>query len=471
VADLGKTITLEISSNIEIGTVTSTATAAVTTNSGGNGSGSGSSRTPSNNSSIIIMRPTAEQPDRPTQGEIKVPATVDSNGNITVGITDKNVTDVIEKALADAEKNGNEQNGITVVLRVDTGSKTGSNVTVNLPKTVQDIIVTKKIVNTIVVIDNPDIRIDMDLSTIKEINSQAKSDVNITATGTNRENLTDDAKKAIGNRPVFDLNVNYGRGKQVQDFGTGSVWVTIPYTLGANEKAEKVFAVYVDDNGAVHWIAESVYDSVNKVMRFSTNHFSTYGVGYKEDAPAFTDIESHWAKEDIEFVVNRGLFSGTSDATFSPDTAMTRGMFVTVLGRLANADVKSYIETNFNDVKSDAYYMGYIVWASKNNIVNGTGNGNFAPDHAISREQMAVIMSNYAKAMNLKLTGGYGENNFDDSAKISDYAKDAVKQMQMAGIINGKNGNLLDPQGTSTRAEVSAVLYRFVEMISLGDTK
>lgn len=460
-----------IISTYTFNSVTRDHTISATFNYNGDSSGSGSGdRTPRKNSSIIITRPTADQPDRPTQGEIKVLASVDSKGNVTVRITDKNVTDVIDKVLADAEKNGNEKNGITVVLRADTDSKTGSNVTVNLPKSVQEIIIAKKIVNIIVVLDKPNIKIDMDLETIKEINSQAKSDVNITATTTNSDNLTGDAKKSIGNRPVFDLKVNYGNNKQVKEFGEGSAWVTIPYTLGANEKAENIFAVYIDENGAVHWLTESGYDSVNKVLHFRTNHFSTYGVGYKEDAPVFTDIASHWAKEEIEFVVRRGLFGGTSDKTFSPDTAMTRGMFVTVLGRLANAQVDNYIESSFEDVKSDAYYIGYIEWANKNNIVNGTGNNNFAPDQAITREHMAVIMSNYVKTMDIKLKETHGENTFDDNAKINDYAKDAVRQMQIAGILSGKYENLFDPQGLATRAEVSAVLQRFVELINSEDT-
>ncbi len=411
-----------------------------------------------------------DQPNSPTQGEIKVPGTVDGNGNNTVSITDKTFAEALDKALAEAKKNGNEQNGITVILRVDTGSKTGSNVTVNLPKTVQDTIIAKKIVNTIVVVDNPDIRIGMDLATVQEINKQAKSDVNITATRGDSSKLTGDAKKAIGSRPVFDLKVNYGNGKAVSSFGAGSVSVTIPYTLGANEKAGNVQAVYVDANGKVHWLTNSVYDSVEKVLRFSTSHFSTYGIGYKQANTAFTDIAGHWAKEDIEFVVSRGLFSGTSNTTFSPNTAMTRGMFVTALGRLANADVSGYTKSSFTDVKNDAYDMGYIEWASKNNIVNGIGNGKFAPDQSITREQMAVIMTGYAKAIGYTLPKVHIENTFADNSKISTYAKEAVKQMQMAGVISGKNGNLFDPQGTATRAEVSAVLRRFVELAISSDT-
>ena len=432
-------------------------------------SGGGGDSSSNDNNSVIITPPAPDKPNSPTQGEIKVPGTVDGKGNVTISITDKTVTDAFEKTLAAAKKHGNEQNGITVVLRVDTGNKIGSHVTVNLPKSVQDTIIAKKIVSTIVVVDNPDIRVGMDLATVKEINKQAKTDVNITATRTDSGKLAAEAKKAIGSRSVFELKVNYGNGKAVSSFGAGSVSVTIPYTLGANEKAENVQAVYVDGDGKVHWLANSVYDSVEKVLRFSTNHFSTYGIGYKQANTAFTDIAAHWAEEDIEFVVSRGLFSGTSATTFSPNTAMTRGMFVTALGRLADADVSGYTKSSFTDVKSDAYYMGYIEWASKNSIANGIGNNKFAPDQSITREQMAVIMLNYAKVIDFTLPKVHAENTFVDSAKISAYAKDAVKQIQIAGVISGKNGNLFDPQGTATRAEVTAVLRRFVEMAISSD--
>ncbi|MPN47026.1 Endo-1,4-beta-xylanase A [bioreactor metagenome] len=191
---------------------------------------------------------------------------------------------------------------------------------------------------------------------------------------------------------MFELRINHGSGRQVQNFGTGSVSVSIPYILGANESASNVQAVYVDASGAVHWLANSVYDSVNRVLRFSTTHFSTYGVGYKQANPAFTDTASHWAKDDIAFAVSRGLLDGTSATTFSPNSALTRGMFVAALGRLSNTDVSLYKRSSFTNVKNDAYYMGYIEWANKNYILTGVGNGKFAPDQAITRAQMAVIM-------------------------------------------------------------------------------
>ncbi len=435
---------------------------------GGSGSDSGSSSN-DNSNPVIVTPPALDKPNSPTQGEIKVPGTVDDKGNVTVNITDKTVVEAFEKALADAKKNGTEQNGITVVLRVNTGNKTCSNVIINLPKAVQDTIIAKKIVSIIVVVDNPEIRVGMDLATIKEINKQAKSDVNITATRMDSGKLTGNAKKAIGSRPVFDLKVNYGNGKTVKSFGEGCVSITIPYTLGANEKAGNVQAVYVDSKGKVHWLVNSVYDSSEKVLRFSTDHFSTYGIGYKQVNTAFKDITGHWAKEDIEFAVSRGLFSDTSTTIFRPNTPMTRGMFVTALGRLANADVSGYAKSSFSDVKGDAYYMGYIEWASENNILDGFGNGKFAPDQSITHEQMAVIMSNYAKTIGYTLPKVHIEKIFADNAKISTYAKEALKQMQMAGVFKGKNDNL-NPLGTATRAEASAVLRRFVKLTISSDT-
>ncbi len=184
----------------------------------------------------------------------------------------------------------------------------------------------------------------------------------------------------------------------------------------------------------------------------------------ESNAP-FTDIAGHWAKNDIKFVVSHGLFKGASATTFAPNTAMTRGIFVTVLGRLANVDVSNYTKSSFSDVKSDAYYIGYVEWAVKKDILKGIGNGKFAPNQLITREQMAVIMNNYAKSIGFILPKIHADNTFADSGQISADAKDAVKQMQMAGIIMGKRGRLFEPQDTATRAQVSVVLRRFLELV------
>ena len=186
---------------------------------------------------------------------------------------------------------------------------------------------------------------------------------------------------------------------------------------------------------------------------------------YASTPTTFTDITGHWAADNILFVASRGLLSGTSDTTFSPDTGMTRGMFVTALGRLAGINPDSYKTGKFTDVKADAYYAPYVNWAAQNGIVTGVTATNFAPDTNINREQMAVIMKNYAAKLGYDLPQTLKAVTFADNTQISSWAKDAVKSMQQAGILAGKTNNCFDPAGTATRAEVATVLRRFVEIV------
>ena len=409
---------------------------------------------------------TDETPSTITEGEIKVEGNVDESGNTIVTLPEQIIKDAVKQAEAEAKENGDPKSGISLVIHVDTNNLTGSGVTVNLPKVTQETIINKKIVNTVLVLDNPDIQIDMNLVAIKEIYRQAKADVNITVVKQDNNKLTASIKHLIGERPVFSLTASYG-GKRVSDFGTGLVSVTIPYTLQAGEKASDVFAVYIDEVGNAAAIANSVYDAENKLLRFTTNHFSLYGVGYNA-AANFNDILNHWAKDDIQFMVNRGLLAGTNDVSFSPDAAVSRGTLAAILGRMANADISGYTKSSFTDVKKDAYYMGYVEWVNTKDIMSGKTSAAFAPESAITREEMALILFNYTKAMKMNLPAIYAENIFADASKISAEAADAVKQLQMAGILAGKSENRFDPQGIVTRAEVSAIIHRFIKLTMNG---
>lgn len=206
----------------------------------------------------------------------------------------------------------------------------------------------------------------------------------------------------------------------------------------------------------------------------STPGASGIATGQKTDPPAvvsapaltFTDTANHWAKESIDFVTNRGLISGTSTTLFSPDIAITRADFLMALGRLSGVDVSGYETSGFTDVKSADSSMPYIEWAVKNKIVQGIGNSKFGPDQQISRQDMAVMIQNYAKAVGYKLPVPIASIAFSDHGKIAVYAKDAVTAIQQAGIMQGKGNNVFDPAGKATRAEASVILRRFVELVS-----
>jgi len=150
---------------------------------------------------------------------------------------------------------------------------------------------------------------------------------------------------------------------------------------------------------------------------------------------------------------------------------MTRGMFVTVLGNKAKIDLKDYPTSSFSDVKAGVWYAPHVEWAAQNGIVNGTGGGKFSPDKSVTREQMAVILYNYAKFTNCDLTVRAGLlEQFPDGNKVSGYAKYPMEWAITHGIING-NGGKLDPSGTATRAQVAQIFYSSRELLANGGSE
>lgn len=180
----------------------------------------------------------------------------------------------------------------------------------------------------------------------------------------------------------------------------------------------------------------------------------------------FGDVrESDWYYHNVKYAYQNSLFSGTSETTFAPNTPMTRGMLVTVLGRMADVDVSGYT-ASFDDVADGAYYAKYTEWARDKGIVSGVGDNSFAPDASITRQDMAVMLARYAAAMGLKAPDMNTQAAFADAESIAAYAKDAAAAMQKAGIISGKPGGVFDPAAGATRAEVAAMLHRFAILFS-----
>lgn len=404
----------------------------------------------------------------PTQATTIVTSTL-TNGTVSVAVSQSDVADAIKKAQEEAKKIGNEKNGIAVEIKVDTKDSSASDFSANLPKTSVDELVKEQVKELSINTDSG--KMNLDFETLKTIQKQVGADVNVSAKKVNNSTLSPEAKAVVGNRPVFDFAIIGSNGTKVTNFGNGKITVSIPYTLGENEKAENVVAYYIDNEGKVQEMPDCVYDEKTKSVSFVTNHFSIYAVGYKEETSneinknTFTDIGNHWAKDAIAYVTENGLFSGTAQGKFSPNGAMTRGMFVTILGRLAKAEASGYTNSSFTDVKANAYYKPYIQWACEKGIAKGVSETTFTPDQSITREQMAVMMASYAKATGFELPQVNKEITFADNGQISSYAKEAVKQMQMVGVLAGKNDNKFDPKGTATRAEVSAVIKRFAELV------
>ena len=178
----------------------------------------------------------------------------------------------------------------------------------------------------------------------------------------------------------------------------------------------------------------------------------------------FLDVATaDWYYDAVIFARDNGLFNGTSETAFSPQSSMTRGMFVTVLYRLAGTPPVSS-SSIFTDVASSSlYYYEPVVWANANNIVNGYENGTFRPDAQITREQMAVIMYRYATYSSFGAPGSSASfDAFPDSGSTSSYAVDAMKWATANSIINGSDGKLL-PKNTASRAQVAQIIMNFCQ--------
>lgn len=175
-------------------------------------------------------------------------------------------------------------------------------------------------------------------------------------------------------------------------------------------------------------------------------------------AADFTDVKpTAWYYNAVDYAATESLFAGTGDGKFSPDMGMTRGMFVTVLGRKSGVSNAKPASSRFSDVEIKDYFSPYTEWAAKYEIVSGTGNGKFSPNDRITREQMAKVLYGYAqKTGNDTSVDPAKYDAFPDTGKVSGYAVQAMKWAVSHGIINGSDGKL-DPKGTATRAQVAQV--------------
>ena len=225
----------------------------------------------------------------------------------------------------------------------------------------------------------------------------------------------------------------------------------------------------------IGWYSER--SLTNKVSGVCLTKDMTVYAGWRMDenpgtgVNPFTDIsEKDWFYGDVMFVYENGLMLGTSKTLFSPHGTATRGMMATILWRMEGSPVPKG-KNSFTDVEAGKWYADAITWTTENGIFAGYGKDKFFPDDPITREQLAAIFYRYADYKGYDLTVKGDLDKFKDADKITDYAKTAMQWAVGSGLVKGKSGNLLDPQGTATRAEIAAMLHRFIEKYELVQGK
>jgi len=185
-------------------------------------------------------------------------------------------------------------------------------------------------------------------------------------------------------------------------------------------------------------------------------------------APPLTDVDKDaWFYDDVVYVYEKGLMTGTGADTFSPYGNLTRGMIVTILYRMEGEPDVDGLANPFDDVAEGQYYTNAIKWGADNGIVKGYGNRRFGPSENVTREQLAAILLRYMnfKEINLPVTMQW--IIFADEADIAGYAMDAIQTLNKLGVINGVGKNadgqvIIKPKGNATRAEAAAMLHRFL---------
>lgn len=265
----------------------------------------------------------------------------------------------------------------------------------------------------------------------------------------------------------FDVKVNSGgTNNGGSSGGSGSSTTKPSLSVGAGgsaslSKDNKVVTITPD---AGYEIADVTVNGVSKgavstvTVKSGDKVVVTFQKIEETGKHPFTDLIGHWAENDVMKAVEKGLFQGTSETTFSPNRTLTRGMLVTVLYRMDGSDAVNS-PSGFPDVASDAYYADAVAWAAQKGIVLGMEDGAFRPNNPITRQQLAAVLYRYAGS-----PAGTGDlTSFPDGGSVAGYAADAVRWAVGSGIIQGSDTGLLNPSGSATRAQSAVMLLRFMD--------
>lgn len=258
--------------------------------------------------------------------------------------------------------------------------------------------------------------------------------------------------------PVKISNSGDGVAKVDKSYASAGAKVTITVTPGRNATVQRI----------------TVTDEDGERLKLTENHDGTYSFTMPSGAAnvyarfsgsglPFADVPSgSWYYDDVAYVYDTGLMTGLTATTFGPNLSTTRGMIVTILWRMENEPAAKH-GCPFADVRRGSYYEQAIAWASENGIVTGFDASTFAPDRAITREQLAAILFRFAAYRGMDaVTLREDLSSFQDQAAISAYAVSALNWAVGEGLMQG-TGDKLEPTGSATRAQVAAMLRRFMQ--------
>lgn len=273
-----------------------------------------------------------------------------------------------------------------------------------------------------------------------------------------QQRLSGGGEPAKPSFPVKISNSGDGVAKVDKSYASAGNKVTITVTPGRNATVQRI--TVTDEDGQRLKLTENRDGTYSFTM--PSGAANVY-VRFSGSGLPFADVPSgSWYYDDVAYVYDTGLMTGLTATTFGPNLSTTRGMIVTILWRMENEPVAKH-GCPFADVRRGSYYEQAIAWASENGIVTGFDASTFAPDQAITREQLAAILFRFAAYRGMDaVTLRENLSSFQDQAAISAYAVSALNWAVGEGLMQG-TGDKLEPTGSATRAQVAAMLRRFIQ--------
>ena len=274
-----------------------------------------------------------------------------------------------------------------------------------------------------------------------------------------KSKLPEDIKAAIGDRPIVSLTLTLNGEQTGWNNPEAPMTVSIPYTPTVKElrNSESIVIWYIDGSGRAVSVPNGRYDPGTGTVTFSTTHFSHYAIAY--NPVYFNDVAADaWYNKAVSFIAARGITLGTGNGRYSPEAALTRGDFLVLLMRAFGINANENPKDNFSDA-GDTYYTGYLAEAKKLGISAGVGNNMFAPNKAITRQEMCTLLYNALKVIkqlpetnNSDVDGrSKSLSDFTDEEQIAPWAREAMTLLVEHGMINGADGKL-KPTEITTRA-------------------
>ncbi|MBP8640629.1 MAG: S-layer homology domain-containing protein [Oscillospiraceae bacterium] len=387
------------------------------------------------------------------------PGTAESGGNVAPSVTAQNgkaEAAVDSKSITSALS---QNNGRVVIAPKITGS--AESVSVSIPATSVKEIAGNASGTLSVQSDCGSVSLPN--GTLNSVSEQAgDSDIKMTIEAKSAKDV-DLPAADLENAAIVEISISSG-GKNITTFGGGSLAVSIPVT-GSYKTGDSYKVIVISSDGTVETLVGNVVNNNGKAsVAVTVKHLSTFVVT-KTPIVVFDDVSTNaWYYDAVEYAARNGIMKGVAETAFAPNDEVSRAMLVTVLYRLeGNPAVTD--KSAFTDIENGQWYTDPVIWASKNRIVEGYGDGDFGVNDIVTREQLATVLYRYSIYKGLDITKTTSLEKYIDAGTIGDFAQSGITWANAEGLITGASANMLDPKGKVTRAQAATVLMRYCENI------